>query len=61
MAERGGFEPPNGKYPVNGFRDRRLRPLSHLSVCMRNISILYTQFKIIQEKENKKFDYFQKV
>ena len=40
MAERGGFEPPNGKYPVNGFRDRRLRPLSHLSA----IEELYAYF-----------------
>ena len=31
LAERGGFEPPNGRKPVNGFRDRRIRPLCHLS------------------------------
>ena len=32
MAEREGFEPSNGCNPVNGFRDRRIRPLCHLSV-----------------------------
>ena len=31
MAERGGFEPPNREDPVNGFRDRRIQPLCHLS------------------------------
>ena len=31
MAERGGFEPPNELAPVNGFRDRRIQPLCHLS------------------------------
>ena len=32
MAERVGFEPTVEVAPYNGFRDRRLRPLSHLSV-----------------------------
>ena len=31
VAERVGFEPTVGVTPYNGFRDRRLRPLSHLS------------------------------
>ncbi len=31
LAERGGFEPPNREDPVNGFRDRRIQPLCHLS------------------------------
>gem|GEM_PF-4187816 len=31
MAERGGFEPPDDANAVNGFRDRRFQPLSHLS------------------------------
>ena len=31
LAERGGFEPPKGRKPLNGFRDRRIRPLCHLS------------------------------
>ena len=30
LAEREGFEPPDRK-PVNGFQDRRIRPLCHLS------------------------------
>src|SRR3954447_18889686 len=30
-TERGGFEPPNDVTAVNGFRDRRFQPLSHLS------------------------------
>ncbi len=33
VAERVGFEPTVEVAPYNGFRDRRLRPLSHLSVC----------------------------
>ncbi len=31
VAERGGFEPPDDANAVNGFRDRRFQPLSHLS------------------------------
>ena len=31
LAERVGFEPTVEVAPYNGFRDRRLRPLSHLS------------------------------
>jgi hypothetical protein len=30
MAEREGFEPP--ELSLNGFQDRRLKPLGHLSV-----------------------------
>ena len=30
-AERGGFEPPVRRKANNGFRDRRIRPLCHLS------------------------------
>jgi hypothetical protein len=30
LAEREGFEPPEDK-ALNGFQDRRFRPLSHLS------------------------------
>ena len=30
MAEREGFEPP--ELALNGFQDRRLKPLGHLSV-----------------------------
>lgn len=32
MTEREGFEPPEPK-GLNGFQDRRFRPLSHLSFC----------------------------
>jgi hypothetical protein len=31
FAERGGFEPPVRRKADNGFRDRRIRPLCHLS------------------------------
>lgn len=31
IAERWGFEPQNPRWGINGFRDRRFRPLSHLS------------------------------
>jgi hypothetical protein len=31
MAERGGFEPPDGFYTINALAKRRFRPLSHLS------------------------------
>jgi hypothetical protein len=31
VAERGGFEPPVPLTQNNGFRDRRIRPLCHLS------------------------------
>ena len=31
FAERGGFEPPVHRLADNGFRDRRIRPLCHLS------------------------------
>ena len=31
FAERGGFEPPVRRLADNGFRDRRIRPLCHLS------------------------------
>jgi Cys-tRNA synthase (O-phospho-L-seryl-tRNA:Cys-tRNA synthase) len=30
-AERGGFEPPDPRKQINGFRDRPVRPLRHLS------------------------------
>ena len=32
MAEREGFEPSEGDYPFSGLANRRLRPLSHLSI-----------------------------
>ena len=32
MAEREGFEPP--ELSLNGFQDRRLKPLGHLSVSI---------------------------
>ena len=35
LAERGGFEPPYPRRRVNGFRDRRIRPLCHLSLCLQ--------------------------
>ena len=35
LAERGGFEPPKGRKPLNGFRDRRIRPLCHLSETIK--------------------------
>ncbi len=35
MAERGGFEPPNPVSRINGFRDRRIQPLCHLSARRR--------------------------
>ena len=31
LAERGGFEPPDGFYTINALAKRRFRPLSHLS------------------------------
>ncbi len=31
QAERTGFEPVDGCYPVTGLANRRYRPLSHLS------------------------------
>ena len=40
-AERGGFEPPVPRYRDNGFRDRPIRPLWHLSVCLYNISSIF--------------------
>jgi site-specific DNA recombinase len=33
VAERGGFEPPNGFKPVTAFPVLLLRPLGHLSIC----------------------------
>ena len=37
FAERGGFEPPVPRLQDNGFRDRRIRPLCHLSrITVRN-------------------------
>ena len=42
MAEREGFEPP--ELSLNGFQDRRLKPLGHLSVFrkpMRRKSIAF--------------------
>jgi hypothetical protein len=33
-AEREGFEPSTSLTTRNGFRDRRIRPLCHLSVLM---------------------------
>jgi hypothetical protein len=36
-AERGGFEPPVPSNRDNGFRDRRIRPLCHLSRGERGI------------------------
>ena len=33
-AERGGFEPPVRRKANNGFRDRRIRPLCHLSLII---------------------------
>ncbi len=38
VAERGGFEPRNA-LALNGFQDRRIQPLCHLSVS-RNDSIV---------------------
>ena len=35
LAERGGFEPPVHCKADNGFRDRRIRPLCHLSRSMK--------------------------
>ena len=35
LAERGGFEPPYPRRRVNGFRDRRIQPLCHLSLCLQ--------------------------
>ena len=32
MEERGGFEPPIPVPRDNGFQDRRIRPLCHLSI-----------------------------
>ena len=45
-AERGGFEPPVPLTQNNGFRDRRIRPLCHLSLIQKlqvdkNSKIIY--------------------
>jgi hypothetical protein len=37
VAERGGFEPPVPRKQDNGFRDRRIRPLCHLSLNFSRI------------------------
>jgi hypothetical protein len=37
VAERGGFEPPVRRKANNGFRDRRIRPLCHLSYTFSRI------------------------
>jgi hypothetical protein len=34
FAEKGGFEPPVPRKQDNGFRDRRIRPLCHLSLLI---------------------------
>jgi hypothetical protein len=34
LAERGGFEPPVRCKANNGFRDRRIQPLCHLSLVL---------------------------
>ncbi len=38
LAEREGFEPP--EVALNGFQDRRIRPLCHLSAAAANIAFL---------------------
>ncbi len=40
MAEREGFEPP--ELSLNGFQDRRLKPLGHLSVSISDCGCLLT-------------------
>ncbi len=40
FAERGGFEPPVRRKANNGFRDRRIRPLCHLSKADKNSNYL---------------------
>ena len=42
-AEREGFEPPYTK-GVNGFRDRPVQPLRHLSILNLDLRINYKQF-----------------
>ena len=37
-AEREGFEPPMEVTPHNGFRDRRIQPLCHLSAPFFSIA-----------------------
>ncbi len=37
MAEREGFEPP--ELSLNGFQDRRLKPLGHLSGKMQETEV----------------------
>jgi hypothetical protein len=44
MAEREGFEPP--ELSLNGFQDRRLKPLGHLSVLGKPIAIVESQVSI---------------
>jgi hypothetical protein len=39
LAERGGFEPPVRRKANNGFRDRRIRPLCHLSSIFKPLPI----------------------
>ncbi len=40
MAEREGFEPP--ELSLNGFQDRRLKPLGHLSGLLQSIEFIET-------------------
>ena len=37
MAEREGFEPSNRIAPINGLASRRLQPLGHLSLHLKDI------------------------
>ena len=53
FAERGGFEPPVRRKANNGFRDRRIRPLCHLSNIYH--LTIYLSFKAISRPEKLKY------
>jgi uncharacterized protein YbjQ (UPF0145 family) len=51
QTERGGFEPPNDETAVNGFRDRRFQPLSHLSRAPRSIERAASRGSACRERD----------
>ncbi len=53
MAEREGFEPPDG-FAINGFQDRRLKPLGHLSVKYVATLSYYRYWRVIFQYKSAK-------
>jgi hypothetical protein len=49
MEERVGFEPTNPLSRVNGFQDRRIRPLCHLSNDLYIFQILSVYYEKIKQ------------